>query len=697
MRKFILSFLVLFSYFYGFAIEPPILQCIEQLINPREIRITWSWNDMNNVSVNDEYSFVINNTTITPSLLPHPDGSMYRSSTTITLPVNLVSNHYTCHIIAQNSVTSEQCTSNTLSTIELTVTPFDLQGDSTAAFLSWDAVSSSTSGGSWDTVYHIYKKRGFEPTFDPIPLASIPTHSTQLSYIDPSDVCHNYISYQIGITNHINTAGGNSCIFKSNIQTVLLNDSILPSAPILDSVSVTEDNHIVLGFHAPDPFMMCYPIYYLDSNIRLPLFTVYNTTYWSDMNINPNDVSREYFIAVLDSCMNSSHQTDSGQCNIRLTIAHLDACHKTASFQWNGYKNMHGGLGQYRIFLSEDNGTTYQQVATTTGTSYTLPNLQLNTDYRIFIQACNTTNTITSSSNRVNFNIQSEETNDMTYIRHVSVMNNEYISVLVHTSGDQYPFNSLTLQRSEDGQNFENIQTVPYHSAADYEFQDSSAKFNKSVYYYRTYIISDCNMPVGYSNISHNILLTGSASSSHDSNLEWEAYGTWNGDVDHYIVSRRTEYDSVFQDIMSALVPRTHNQYLDDVSMLFHLGSKFTYYVTAKETMNEYGFEDESMSNQITLQQESSMIIPNAFSPNYDGHNDVFLPSNAFVSNENYELIIVSRWGKTVFRTNDPTSGWDGYDMNGEMAPTGVYTYIINYVDARGKGKQQRGCVTLLR
>jgi gliding motility-associated-like protein len=113
--------------------------------------------------------------------------------------------------------------------------------------------------------------------------------------------------------------------------------------------------------------------------------------------------------------------------------------------------------------------------------------------------------------------------------------------------------------------------------------------------------------------------------------------------------------------------------------------------------MNEYGFEDESMSNQITLQQESSMIIPNAFSPNYDGHNDVFLPSNAFVSNENYELIIVSRWGKTVFRTNDPTSGWDGNDMNGEMAPTGVYTYIINYVDARGKGKQQRGCVTLLR
>ena len=131
--------------------------------------------------------------------------------------------------------------------------------------------------------------------------------------------------------------------------------------------------------------------------------------------------------------------------------------------------------------------------------------------------------------------------------------------------------------------------------------------------------------------------------------------------------------------------------------MLFQEGSRFTYYVTAKETLNDYGFEDESISNHVTLQQESSMIIPNAFSPNYNGHNDVFLPSNAFVSSLNYELIIVSRWGKTVFKTTDPTAGWDGRDMNGEDAPTGVYVYIINYVNARGKAEQVRGCVTLLR
>lgn len=696
MKKILFSLLNIIICLYGFAIEPPTLQCIEQLINPRELRITWSWNDMNNVDVNDEYTFYINSIAVSPAVRPHPDNAIYRSSTTIILPNNQISDHYTCYIQAQNTATGESCTSNSLSTIQLTVTPYNLQGDSTAAFLEWDAVSSTTTGGSWDGVYLIYKKRAFEANFDATPIASVPTNNS-LTYIDPSDVCHNYISYQVGITNHISTAGGSSCIFKSNIQTVLLNDSILPSTPILDSISVTEDNHITLGFHAPDPYMMCYPVYYLDGSIRLLLNTVYNTTSWIDNSISPSDVSREYFIAVLDSCHNSSSQTDSGQCNIRLAPPTTDACHRTAHLTWNPYKNMHGGVKEYRVFIRQEGAPDYTLLGTTTQTNFNLSDLAINTNYRVYVQACNNSNSITSSSNRVNFSIAAEESDDETYIRHVSVMDNRYISILVHTSGDLYPFRTITLQRSEDGQSFENLASLPYHINTEYEFMDSTAKFSKQVYYYRTYLMSDCDVPVGYSNISHNILLTGTTNSAHDCNLEWNDYGTWDGDVDHYTVSRRTEYDTIFLELSDALVPRTHNTYSDDVSTLFQLGSKFTYFITANEGVNSYGFEDRSISNQITLQQESSMLIPNAFTPNYDGHNDVFLPSNAFVSEEGYELIIVSRFGKTMFRTTDPTSGWDGYDMKREPAPVGVYTYIIRYVNAHGKAQQVQGSVTLIR
>ena len=695
MKKIIFLFLNLILCFHGFAIEPPILQCIAQLVGTGRLCVTWDWNDTSNVQATDVYTFFVNGTQH-QSINPYSNG--FITSYVIQLPSSQISNNYTCYIKARNTTTGDTCISNEISTIQLTVTPYNLAGDSTAAYLQWDAVSSSTTGGSWDTVYYIYKKRAFEADFDATPIASVPINNNRI-YIDPSDVCHNDISYQIGITNHdVITASGNTCIFKSNIGTILLNDSIAPQTPIFDSVSVTENNNIVLGFHAPDPFMMCYNVYYLDggSGTRPNLSTVYNTTFWPDNSISPNDVSREYYIAVLDSCNNCSPMTE-GQCNIRLAKPSTDACYRTAHISWNPYKNMSGGVREYRIFMRKNSDPSYTLMGTTTQTNYDLTNLDINTSYRVYVQACNNNNSITSSSNRVNFTINGTVSNDETHIRHVSVMGNRYISILVHTTGNLYPFSNIILQRSEDGQSFENIDTLPYHTNPEYEFMDTTAKFNKQIYYYRTYVTGNCNVPVGYSTISHNILLTGTSSSAHDCNLEWNDYGTWDGGVDHYIVSRRNEYDTSFLELPDILAPYTHNTYSDDVSMMFQSGSKFTYFVTAYEGSNSNGIGDESISNHVTLQQESSMIIANAFTPNYDGHNDVFLPSNVFVSEEGYELIIVSRYGKTMFKTTDPTAGWDGYDMRRNPAPMGVYTYIIHYVNVHGKVQQVQGSVTLIR
>lgn len=697
MKRALLSILLILTCFYGFAIEPPILQCVEQMTNPRNLRITWSWATMENVGTDDRYTFYVNYQEIS-TLSPQSISGSYVTSSVITLPAGMLADQYSCTIVAHNDA-GETCTSNTLKTMLLNLLAHDLNGDSTAAKLEWSPVSSSTSGGTWDSHYYIFKRRNFEATAEMLLIDSIPVGdgTTTLTYIDPSDVCHNLIFYQIGITNHISTSGGSSCIFKSNINNILLYDSLPPSTPVLDSVSVTEDNHIMLGFHAPDPYMMCYRVYFLNENEHRDLATVYNSNFWLDESVNPGVISREFFIAVLDSCTNSSPQTDSGQRNILLQTPTPDACHRTARLAWNAYKNMHGNVGGYRVYLSTDNGATYQRVATTTSTSFTLENLLIDVPYRAYVQAFNTDSTITSSSNRIDFIVHAEESQDMTYIRHVSVINNSYISILVHTSGDEHPFQHLFLERSEDGQSFELFASLPFHNSPEYHFLDSTANFNKEIYYYRTYVTGDCDVASGISNISHNILLTGSSTSAHDCDLEWNDYGTWAGNVDHYSVSRRTEYDSVFLELTNNIPPSIYNAYVDDVSMLFELGSRFTYYVTAYESPNEFGFSDESVSNQITLQQESSMIIPNAFTPNYDGHNDIFLPSNAYVSNEGYELIIVSRWGKVAFRTQDPTAGWNGKDMNGNPAPVGVYTYIINYKNAQGESRQERGSVTLIR
>lgn len=72
------------------------------------------------------------------------------------------------------------------------------------------------------------------------------------------------------------------------------------------------------------------------------------------------------------------------------------------------------------------------------------------------------------------------------------------------------------------------------------------------------------------------------------------------------------------------------------------------------------------------------LYVPNTFTPNKDGLNDVFLPTVACVDPKRYYLVIYDRSGSIVFSTNLTTAGWDG-TIDGKECPTGVYTYFISY------------------
>lgn len=92
------------------------------------------------------------------------------------------------------------------------------------------------------------------------------------------------------------------------------------------------------------------------------------------------------------------------------------------------------------------------------------------------------------------------------------------------------------------------------------------------------------------------------------------------------------------------------------------------------------------------------LFTPNAFSPNADGTNDIFLPRYPCVRGVlAYELRIYNRWGQQVFISHQPDQGWNG-NMNGLPAETGVYHYTVN-VQADGNSDVlfRKGQLTLLR
>jgi gliding motility-associated-like protein len=76
------------------------------------------------------------------------------------------------------------------------------------------------------------------------------------------------------------------------------------------------------------------------------------------------------------------------------------------------------------------------------------------------------------------------------------------------------------------------------------------------------------------------------------------------------------------------------------------------------------------------------MTLPNAFTPNADGVNDLLFticnPCDGFLS-----LTIYNRWGETVFETNDPGIGWDGTHQ-GIPVELGAYSYVLRYNGTNG-------------
>lgn len=100
------------------------------------------------------------------------------------------------------------------------------------------------------------------------------------------------------------------------------------------------------------------------------------------------------------------------------------------------------------------------------------------------------------------------------------------------------------------------------------------------------------------------------------------------------------------------------------------------------------------ISSNLVIQDQFTLLVPNTFSPNGDGINDVF--SVNIPNLKQYKLQIFNRYGSTVFNTSDIFYNWDGTYKNTPV-PMGVYYYVINGINIHNKPIQYSGSVTIIR
>lgn len=108
--------------------------------------------------------------------------------------------------------------------------------------------------------------------------------------------------------------------------------------------------------------------------------------------------------------------------------------------------------------------------------------------------------------------------------------------------------------------------------------------------------------------------------------------------------------------------------------------------------INKYGCRDTA-SKDLNVQLITKVFIPNAFSPNGDGLNDVFTP--VFQGGSDIIIRIFNRWGELIF-INKNGEGWDG-NNKGKPAEQGIYHYIVSLKNEIGEHIYFSGTLHLLR
>lgn len=411
--------------------------------------------------------------------------------------------------------------------------------------------------------------------------------------------------------------------------------------------------------------------------------------------------SYSYRIIAIDMCGRESApiNDENSQQTITLNLPNIDQCDRLAKLSWNPYDDMPGGLGGYKIFRKINYGLPpFVEIATISPsepTSYSdAYQFENGQSYIYYIQAFNNSGTFISTScqqARVYFG---HDVPDSVYITKVSVIDDSFIRINFYCSPDSTA-TRIILERSEDeGATFTMIDSLTgnYIALDKQVMNDTTVDVDSQSYSYRVVAYDFCGTTQVISNISKSIFLQCSPTQTEIS-VDWNFYESWLKDVEGYKVYRTVDGQPAGGELMGNFSAATPS-YPDLLSGVDPTKLLCYWVVAAEKPGNPYLADATSVSNTCCIIKGATLHMPNAFRPG--GINNRLRPVATFVDPQSFKMKIISRWGQQLFETTDMVNGWDGV-INGQLAPPGLYAYIITYKSIGGQEYTKRGTVFVLR
>ncbi|MFP5470344.1 MAG: gliding motility-associated C-terminal domain-containing protein [Bacteroidia bacterium] len=685
LRYFAILCFLLFSFVLkGQSISTPQITCVSVLPNG-DVEVTWNVvSDPMGEFVN--YELFANGTSITTI-----NSIAINTFTHSPSGANAASVSYILRVNGATGAGNFTLSSAAFSTIYLDV----INNSDGYATLNWTAASNATSGK-----YYIYK------AITPNPFSLIDSIDiSQTSYLDEifgicSDTTISYcVSYKYS----------SSCESFSNVDSNTFRDLLAPSEVNLFDLDVdpTTGFTTLTWIESPDPDVIEYKILKLNpaSNLFEQIDVIVgksNATY-TDFNVGTQSAAvafQSYKIIAVDSCGFNQGLDFFSTVFIDGTP---DKCSLSINLEWNPFITGQTSNLQiipasiveiataYEILVDTGTGFTYHATVAKGTNSYLFKNVipeQL-VCYQIRAQLPNGE---FSNSSQYCLNLQLEPASQENYVAYATVLDDETVELKLHTERI-ISNNTIEIFKSEnDGLTFESIHEQAVSSNI-FTYLDEDVNVNNQSYQYYFVLKDVCNLVRYTSNIATTIHLSGSYD-DFDSlpNFNWNAYDRYFSSIENYVLLRSVnggEFESVKTLNNASLSTQ------DSLKKVLSQSLKtICYKVKAVEdTLNPYGFKEESYSNVFCIEDIPTIYVPTGFI--IDGVSGDFRPRFTYVINRSYEFIIYNRWGQTLFKTNEPLEGWNGYFEEMPVS-TGVYVYKIIYKDENNEDQILHGSFTVI-
>jgi gliding motility-associated-like protein len=172
--------------------------------------------------------------------------------------------------------------------------------------------------------------------------------------------------------------------------------------------------------------------------------------------------------------------------------------------------------------------------------------------------------------------------------------------------------------------------------------------------------------------------------------LNWTVNTECAPDIERFLVYWSDSYEGEFQ-LIDTIEDNQVRTYIHQPAI--SLGA--CYVVSAQDSAGNFTAPDKLV--RVCIDECNYYELPNVFTPNNDGINDLFKPyPYKFV--EKIDMVIYNRWGNPVFKTTDPNINWDGIDLeSGKLVSDGVYYYICDVYEKRLSGTEVRNIAGFIR